>query len=94
MAAGARRTYPAALVTTTTSEAPMSVFLLIVGVLAWAAALAGFFGAPAITQEIAAIDLFVAGSALIGASAIVDAVNKLHTTVAQAAAYINTSKRG
>lgn len=67
----------------------MSAFLAVVGILLWLFGGLMFVSAPAVTQEMAAVQIFIAGSVLFGAGAIVEAINRAHTTLALAATSAN-----
>jgi hypothetical protein len=67
----------------------MSGALVFFGVVIWIVAANFFLNSPSITQQIAAIDLFVGGCVLVGCGAVMYSIDKMHTTVALAATSVN-----
>jgi hypothetical protein len=67
----------------------MAIFLFLIGAALWLFGATTFLSAPAVTQEIAGIEIFIAGSVLVIGGAIIDAINKAHTTLALAATSAN-----
>lgn len=55
----------------------------------WLFGASAFLSAPAVTQEIAGIEIAIAGSVLFVGGAIVQAIQKAHTTLALAATSAN-----
>jgi hypothetical protein len=67
----------------------MAIFLFLIGAVLWLFGATTFLSAPAVTQEIAGIEIFIAGSVLVVGGAVIDAINKAHTTLALAATSAN-----